>query len=55
MDDFQKGIDVMSKIIEKPVTLTVTANRQSIFSQLKNLDIIIIYYNIIFCNCNFLL
>ena len=40
VDDFQKGIDVMSKIIEKPVTLTVTANRQSIFSQLKNLDII---------------
>ena len=40
MDDFQKGIDVMSKIIEKPITLTVTANRQSIFSQIKNLDII---------------
>jgi len=40
VDDFQKGIDVMSKIIEKPITLTVTANRQSIFSQIKNLDII---------------
>ena len=40
VDDFQKGIDVMWKIIEKPITLTVTANRQSIFSQIKNLDII---------------
>jgi Na+-transporting NADH:ubiquinone oxidoreductase subunit A len=40
LDDFQKGVSIMSKIIEKPVTLTVTANRQSIFSQIKNLDII---------------
>jgi len=40
VDDFQKGVSIMSKIIEKPITLTVTANRQSIFSQIKNLDII---------------
>jgi len=40
LDDFQKGVSIISKIIEKPVTLTVTANRQSIFSQIKNLDII---------------
>ena len=30
----------MSKIIEKPVTLTVTASKKSIFSDIKNLDII---------------
>ena len=40
VDDFQKGIDVMSKIIEKPITLTITASKKSIFSDIKNLDII---------------
>ena len=40
LNDFQKGINVMSKIIGKPVTLTSSANKESIFSNINNVDII---------------
>jgi len=40
LDDFQNGVNVMSKIISKPITLTTSANKESIFLNQKNLEII---------------
>ena len=40
LNDFQNGVNVMSKIIGKPITLTTSANKESIFSNVNNIDII---------------
>ncbi len=40
LNDFQNGVNIMSKIIGKPITLTTSADKESIFSNLNNIDII---------------
>ncbi len=40
LNDFQNGVNIMSKIIDKPITLTTSADKESIFSNLNNIDII---------------
>ena len=39
MDEFQVGVDVMSKLIGKPINLSISHNCESDFSTLNNVDI----------------
>ena len=39
MDEFQVGIDVMSKLIGKPINLSISHNCESDFSTLNNVDV----------------
>ena len=39
MDEFQVGIDVMSKLIGKPINLSISHNCESYFSTLNNVDV----------------
>ena len=39
MDEFQTGIDVMSRLIDKPINLSIPYNCESDFTNLKNVDI----------------
>ncbi len=39
MDEFQVGVDVMSKLIGKPINLSISHNCESDFSTLNNVDV----------------
>ena len=39
MDEFQVGVDVMSKLIGKPINLSISHNCESYFSTLNNVDV----------------
>tara|TARA_B100000214_G_scaffold151237_1_gene108233 strand:- start:362 stop:1711 length:1350 start_codon:yes stop_codon:yes gene_type:complete len=39
MDEFQNGVDVMSKLIGKPINLSISHNCESDFSNLNNLEV----------------
>ena len=39
MDEFQVGVDVMSKLIGKPINLSISHNCESDFSNLNNLEV----------------
>ena len=39
MDDFQLGIDIMSRLIDKPINLSVSHNNVSSFDNLNNVEI----------------
>ena len=39
MNEFQTGVDLMSRLIGKPINLSVSYNRESDFTSLKNVDI----------------
>ena len=39
MEEFQTGIDVMSRLIDKPINLSIPYNCESDFTNLKNVDI----------------
>ncbi len=39
MDEFQVGVDVMSKLIDKPINLSISHNCESDFSTLNNVDV----------------
>jgi Na+-transporting NADH:ubiquinone oxidoreductase subunit A len=39
MDEFQTGVDVMSRLIDKPINLSIPHNCESDFTSLQNVDI----------------
>ena len=42
LNDLQVGINILGKIINKPINFCVSSTKESIFNQLKNVDL----YNI---------